>query len=99
MKKVILIVVIISSIFFGYGYYFMQKSSKLITQNEESIYEIEESNGSNSILSDEEFTFVVAHESMHLVNMHIFLLSVIGLNTDHCLKLEKSFLSLVVNIE
>ena len=34
----------------------MQKSSKLISQNEESIYEIEESNGSNSILSDEEFT-------------------------------------------
>lgn len=35
----------------------MQKSSKLITQNEESIYEIVESNGSNSISSDKEFQY------------------------------------------
>uniref|UniRef100_UPI00404B0282 hypothetical protein n=1 Tax=Gelidibacter sp. TaxID=2018083 RepID=UPI00404B0282 len=56
MKKVILIVVIISSIFFGFGYFFMQKSSKLITQNEESIFEIIESNATHSIPSDEEFS-------------------------------------------
>lgn len=58
MKKIIILLVTISVFLFGYAFYFMQKSSKLIDQNENQVYEIiEETNadGSNIFASDKEF--------------------------------------------
>jgi hypothetical protein len=71
MKKAIILLVIISVSFLGYAYYLMQKSSELISLNEEEIYEIVESNSSNSIASDEEFMYyfenMVLEQEDHII--------------------------------
>lgn len=57
MKKAIIILVTLSILFFGYAYYFMQKSSKLINESEERVYEIDANISSKSIASDAEFVY------------------------------------------
>lgn len=64
MNKAIIILITISVCIFGYAYYFMQKSSELINQSEESIYEIDDNISSKSIPSDAEFVYYF--EDMYL---------------------------------
>ncbi len=57
MKKITIILVIISVLFSGYAYYFMQKSSDLIQQSEQEVYEITDDISENKMPSDAEFTY------------------------------------------
>jgi hypothetical protein len=57
MKKAIILLVGVSTLFFGYAYYLMQKSSELIQQSEQEVYEIENDVLVNKVPLDEGFTY------------------------------------------